>query len=193
MLLVMAALVVGLVAAEAGVASARGHGGHRGRPTPTAASGTVSCSVKAVVVFNPPLQASATGTSAVTLHAQLVKCSATGMHGRTTGHIAVGMGTVASNTCTAPSSTPALGGIGVRWTPPSRVAGSTLSDTSTGTLTTLANGKVEISYSGITVAGSFATTTGTATLDSRDTASNLGSACSGTGLDAVAFGGNATL
>ncbi|HVA02290.1 MAG TPA: hypothetical protein VMU64_00970 [Acidimicrobiales bacterium] len=192
MLLVMAALVVGLVAAEAGVASARGHG-HRGRPTATAASGTATCSVKAVLTFNPPLQANATGDSTVILHAQLVKCSATSAHGRTTGHIAAGLGTIPTDTCSAASAAPSFSVVGMRWTPPSRVASSTLSATSSGTVTTLGNGKAEVSYSDLTVTGSFATSTGTATLDSRDTVSNLGSACSGSGLDAIAFGGVASL
>ena len=177
----------------ASAASAKGGPPPGKGPSPAGnASGTVTCAVKAVMVFNPPLQSTATGTSMVTLNAQLVKCTTTSTMRRTTGHInQASLGTIATNTCTAPTA-PSFSMVAVRWTPPSRVAGSTLSDTSPGTEMTTTGGNAQVSYTGVTATGSFATTTGALTLTSRDTAANLTAECTGAGLDAIAFGGVAT-
>ena len=161
-------------------------------PVAGAASGAASCAVKASLSFNPPLQASATGNSAVTLNAQLVKCSTTAAMRRTTGHVNADLGTVASNTCSAPTP-PTFSNVGVRWTPPSKVHGSVLSDSSAGTTTVLSDGRAQVAYTGIVATGSFATSSGTLTMTTRDIAANLAAACSGSGLDAITFGGSATL
>jgi hypothetical protein len=187
--LAVAGITLGLLVADAGAVFARGRGGP---PSAAAATGTATCAVKASLSFNPPLLSSASGNSTVTLNAQLVKCSTTSSMHRTTGHIQANLGSLPTNTCTAPTP-PAFSGVGVRWTPPSKVQGSVISDTSTGTTTVLGSGQAQVSYTGVTATGSFATSTGTLTLTSRDTATNLGTACSGTGLDAITFSGSATL
>lgn len=190
--LVMAsALAAGLVVvAGAGVASAKG------KPTPTGASGTATCSVNASLSFTPALMSTATGNSAVSMNIQLVRCTAAGMRHRTTGHVAsVSLGSIPSNTCTAPTAAPAFSNLSIRWTPTSQVAASLVSSAA-GSMTTLASGDAQLSYSALTVTGSFATTTGSATLATHDTVAALEAMCTasgGSGLASISFGGSATL
>lgn len=181
-----AVVALGMVVADASVALAKGP------PTAGAASGTVSCSVNAVLSFSPPLQASATGNSNVSLSAQLTKCTTTSSMHKTTGHLSGSVGTVASNSCTAPSA-PAFSNLSVRWTPSSKVAGSMVSDASAGTNTTLSNGKGQTVYSGVTVTGSFATTTGTLTMTTKNTVAHIGALCSGSGVGVIPLRGSANL
>jgi hypothetical protein len=192
-------VTVAFVALAASPAFASGHHSHghghgHGPPTATPAGGTVSCAVKASLVFTPPLQASASGTSTVTLNAQLVQCSTTSSMHRTTGHITgASLGTIPSNTCTGPTP-PSFSAIGLRWTPPKKVADSSISDTNSGTLGTTSGGQATVSYGGISVTGSFGTSSGTLNMTSRDTVANYGTACSSsTGLGAITFGGRASL
>ena len=190
MALAIAAVPVGLSISAAGGAYATPHG-HG--PGGGAATGTAKCSVQGSLSFSPSLQASATGNSTVTLHANLVRCAkAAGSHGRTTGHIAVSLGTIPANTCTVPSSAPAFSGLSVRWTPTSKVTPS-LASSAAGTVTTQTDGTAQVSYPTVTVTQSFPTTTGSITLNTSDTVANLTAACQGAGLSGISFGGSATL
>lgn len=183
-------LAAGLVVvAGAGVASAKG------RPTPTGGTGTATCSVNASLSFTPALMSTATGSSTVQMSMQLVRCTAAGMRHRTTGHVSSSLGTIPSNTCTAPTSAPAFSNLSIRWTPTSQVAASVVSSAA-GSTTTSTSGDAQLSYSALSVTGSFATTTGSATLTTRDTVAALEAMCTasgGSGLSSISFGGSATL
>jgi hypothetical protein len=171
----------------------------KGPATPVTSPGTITCSVKALVTFNPPLSATATpGSSQVTLSAQLTKCVASPAGKRTTGHvIGLAVGSIPTTTCdpTAINLTLPSGG-NVRWTPANKVAASTLSGgTITGSVVTNANGKVQVgvAYAGGTVGGSFAGA-GSASLASNAPAGNLSNACtSGAGVGGFTLKGTATL
>ena len=178
-----------VVVAGAGVASAHG------RPTGGGASGTATCAVNASLSFTPALLSTATTNSQVVLNMQLVRCNASGMHHRTTGHAAAALGSIPSNTCAAPTAAPAFSNFKIRWTPTSKVTPSQVSSAA-GTVTTLTNGDARLSYSAMNVTGSFVTSTGSATLTTRDTVADLEAMCtasSGTGLSSISFGGSATL
>ena len=188
-------VAAGLVlVAGAGVASAK-PGGH---PGSGALSGSITCRMNASLSFSPSLMSTSASTnnSTVTLNIQLVQCSTSAVQHRTTGHLApMNLGTIPTNTCSLPASLPAFTGMAVRWTPTAKVQGSTVSSTATGTLTTLASGTAQVVYNALAVTGSFATSTtpGMATLTTRSTVSALQSACQGSGLSDISFGGSATL
>lgn len=117
------------------------------------------------------------------------------MHGRTTGHVSVAnAGSIPTDTCTIPSTAPTFSGLGVRWTPTSKVVPSSVAAGTAGTVTTLAGGNDEVAYTGLVVTGSFATSSGTLTLDTTETVAALQAACQSTGgLAGISFRGNATL
>lgn len=180
-------------------------GGSRGAPGgsptksgPLSPSGTTTCSVNVVLRFKPPLQAAAGTSSSVTINAQLTRCSVVAGHGRTTGHVSGAIGDIPSSACA--SSTMALPaipspGLTMRWTPPSRAKSTVTGPAGTASTVTDSHGKTElqVAYTGITVTGSFATTTGTMVIASDAPASSLSRACSGSGLGAISFKGTATL
>jgi hypothetical protein len=187
-------MALGLCATiDVGVAAAKGPS------APVVAPGTVTCNVKAVVTFSPPLSAADTvDTSQVTLSAQLTKCVTDPAGKRTTVHvIGLAVGSIPTNTCdpTAINLTLPSGG-NVRWTPATKVAPSTLSGgTVSGSVVTNANGKTQVgvSYAGGTVGGSFAGTA-SASLASNAPAATLSTACtSGPGVGGFTLKGSATL
>ena len=183
-----------VLVAGAGVASAK-PGGH---PGSGALSGSITCRMNASLSFSPSLvsTSAAANNSTVMLNIQLVQCNSSAVQHRTTGHVApMNLGTVPTSTCALPTSLPAFSGMAVRWTPTAKVQGSSVSTTATGTLTTLGTGMAQVVYSGLAVAGSFATSTtpGTATLTTRSTVSALQSACQAGGLSDISFSGSATL
>ena len=190
----VAALAFGLLTTlGTGVASAsRG----KGPPTPVTQTGTVACQVNAVLTFNPPLQATASTSSSVRLNAQLTRCTGASGHGRTTGHVSGVIGSIPSNSCAASTITPpAITGLAVRWTPPSRVASTVSASAVSASTATNGHGKAQlmITYTGGSVTGSFATSAGTVTVSSNAPVSALAHACSGSGLGAISFKGTATL
>ncbi|HLX90008.1 MAG TPA: hypothetical protein VKR22_16300 [Acidimicrobiales bacterium] len=193
--LVAATFAGGLVLAGSAAASAHGHG----PPSGGAASGSVSCAVNAVLDFSPALQSGATGKTDVSLHMQLTRCTAAGLHHRTTGHASADLGSIANGSCTLPSSAPGFSGLSIRWTPAPHVPASSVSS-SGGTLSTLSDGRGQAKYSDLAVTGSFATTSstlGSATLTTKGTVAALTAACNDTsasgGVSSIAIGGSATL
>lgn len=191
----MAASLVGLVGV--GAASAHPGGPHGG---PGSVSGSITCRVNASLSFSPALMSSAASgqSSNVSLDIQLVQCKTGALHHRTTGHVKpIALGSIPTSTCTVPTTAPpTFSGLGVRWTPPSQVQASQVSSSAAGTLTTLTDGRAQVAYAALTVAGSFATssTPGSATLTTRSTVAALQSACqSSTGLSSISFSGTATL
>jgi hypothetical protein len=189
----MAAGIV--LVAGTGVASAK-PGGHPGGSG--SVSGSITCRMNASLSFSPSLMSTSapTNDSTVMLNIQLVQCNSTAVQHRTTGHVSpMNLGTIPTDTCTLPTSMPAFTGMAIRWTPTSKVQGSTVSSTATGAVTTLGTGMAQVAYNALAVTGSFATssTPGTAALTTRDTVSALQSACQGSGLSDISLSGSATL
>lgn len=188
-MLVAATLAGGMVVAGAAAASAKGG----------PAGGSVSCSVNAVLGFSPALQSGATGNTNVTLHMELTKCTAAGLHHRTTGHVATAAGSIPNGTCTLPTSVPAFSGLSIRWTPGAQVKPSSVASPGGGSVSTLTNGRAQVSFTDLAVTGSFATSTtpGMATLTTKATAAALEAACNATGagggLAAIGVSGKVTL
>jgi hypothetical protein len=176
-----------------------GHGhGHGGAVTMT---GTTTCTVSNIrLTFATPLTATPTATTtAVTMSFNVLKgCTNSSQGGvkLNNGHLSSLTGTLATGgTCSSfLSSTnfPSLSSGSVMWTPPSKVAGSTVIGFPAGTVSTTSSGQLQLNYTGGSVSGSFATTTGSLSALSSETATALAGECS-SGLSAISFDGTFTL
>jgi hypothetical protein len=165
-----------------------------------AVTGATTCSVHGKVAFNPPLVTGGTASSTVTVTGLLNRChSASQTNVKfNNGHLSGLVGSVSPNDCASLAGVaPALSGGTIKWTPPSKVAGSSDVSMPAGTASVNTSGKnsvIAFAYSGGSVgSGSFTNTGGTSmTVTSRQDTTQVSGRCT-TGLHILAFSGTATL
>jgi hypothetical protein len=195
------------VAFGAGISAATpGHGPHHGphhggHPHgPTTVTGSTTCTVHNLrLSFSSPLTATPTAADGtVTLRGDVLRGCDNAVQGRAhvhNGHLRGLSGVLpAGTTCAgflAGSTTPALAGGVVRWTPVGKIAASTGITFPVGTLSTVTD-HLQLAYSGGTVVGSYASSAATVAATSRGDVSSLSAACAD-GLHGVGFSGTITL
>ena len=189
----------------AGISAAAGHGhgagSHHGRPAPATMTGSTTCKVNNLrLSFSTRLTATPTAAdSTVTIRGDVLRGCDNAVQGKAhvrNGHLRGLVGTVpAGATCAgflSGSTLPALASGSVRWTPVGKIAASTGVAFPAGALTTTTSNRLQLAYSGGTVAGSYAGTTAAITATSRHDVTALNGACA-TGLASIGFSGTATL
>jgi hypothetical protein len=172
-----------------------------GRPAPSVPTGDTTCTLHNLNMhFSSTLTSTATTADiTVTLSGNPLRhCSnvGTARHRVVNGHLYKLSATIpAGATCAgvlASTTTPALSGGTVKWTPAGKIAKSTGITFPAGTMSTTTDGHLQLSLSAGTVSGSFASTDAAITATSTATLADLNAACA-TGITNVHFSGTATL